>query len=170
MSEPVVRRATRADLNRITEIYNHYILNTPITFDIGATTAGQRIKWFEEHNSGGRYQLFVAEHDGSGVGYAGPGPFRDKTAYDTSAAVQVYCAPEAAGKGIGSALYRALFGALRSADLHRLLAGITLPNDASVALHRRFGFTEVGIFNENGRKFDRYWDVLWMQRPLVLAS
>jgi phosphinothricin acetyltransferase len=50
------------------------------------------------------------------------------------------------------------------------MAGITLPNDASVKIHRRFGFTDVGVFTECGRKFDRYWDVVWMQRPLLLPG
>jgi phosphinothricin acetyltransferase len=59
---------------------------------------------------------------------------------------------------------------LKNEDVHRVLAGITIPNEASVELHRRFGFTDVGVFIENGRKFDRYWDVLWMQRPLILAG
>jgi len=66
-------------------------------------------------------------------------------------------------------MYEQLFDALRREDLRRLVAGITLPNLASIALHRHFGFTEVGVFSENGRKFDRYWDVLWMERSLVRA-
>jgi phosphinothricin acetyltransferase len=63
-----------------------------------------------------------------------------------------------------------LFDALRNEDIHRVMAGITLPNDASVKIHRRFGFTDVGVFTESGRKFDRYWDVVWMQRPLLLPG
>jgi len=63
-----------------------------------------------------------------------------------------------------------LFDALRKEDIHRIMAGITLPNDASTKIHRRFGFTDVGVFTECGRKFDRYWDVVWMQRPLLLPG
>jgi len=74
------------------------------------------------------------------------------------------------GRGIGTILYKVLFDALRNEDIHRIMAGITLPNDASVKIHRRFGFTEVGVFSECGRKFDRYWDVVWMQRPLLLPG
>jgi phosphinothricin acetyltransferase len=51
-----------------------------------------------------------------------------------------------------------------------VLAGITIPNEASIKLHRKFGFTDVGVFTECGRKFDRYWDVVWMERPLRLAG
>ncbi|HKN01030.1 MAG TPA: GNAT family N-acetyltransferase [Candidatus Binataceae bacterium] len=163
-----VRPATRDDLAQITAIYNHYILTTPITFDIDPVTPEQRVPWFREHTEGPRYQLLVAEEDGHVCGYAGTGRFRNKAAYDTTAETTIYCAPDTIGRGIGRLMYQALFDALRGADLKRLVAGITVPNDASVALHRRFGFRDVGVFSENGRKFDRYWDVLWMERPLVL--
>jgi phosphinothricin acetyltransferase len=167
MSTIAIRPATRADLPQITSIYNHYVLNTPITFDIEPLRPEQRVGWFEEHTQGARYQLFVSEDGERILGYAGTGRFRNKAAYDTTAEVTVYCAPDATGRGLGRMMYQQLFDALRSADIRRLVAGITIPNQASIALHRRFGFTEVGVFSENGRKFDRYWDVLWMERPLV---
>jgi phosphinothricin acetyltransferase len=117
---------------------------------------------------GAHYKLFVAEEARRVVGYAGTGRFRAKAAYETTSEATVYCAHDAGGRGIGTMLYRALFDVLAGADLNRLVAGITLPNDASVALHQRFGFKAIGIFSENGRKFGRYWDVLWMERPLKL--
>jgi phosphinothricin acetyltransferase len=67
---------------------------------------------------------------------------------------------------VGSALYRALFEQLATEDLHRAYAGVALPNDASVALHERFGFRAIGTTGEVGRKFGRYWDVRWFERPL----
>jgi phosphinothricin acetyltransferase len=170
MSEILIRSATRADLPRITEIYNHYVVNTPITFDVTAATVAEREPWFQEHTDGARYRLLVAHDDGVVVGYAGTGRFRAKAAYDTTVETTIYCAPETTGRGIGAMLYRALFEALRSEDINRFVAAITLPNDASVALHRRFGFTPVGTFTETGRKFGRYWDVLWMERPLAAAA
>jgi phosphinothricin acetyltransferase len=170
MDDVNVRPAMRADLPRLTEIYNHYVINTPITFDLKPVTAEQRVRWFEEHAGGARHQLFVAEIAGTVVGWAGTGSFRDRAAYDTSVETTIYCAPETTGRGIGATMYRVLFDALKNEDIHRLLAGITLPNDASVKLHRRFGFTEVGVFTECGRKFDRYWDVVWMERPLRLSG
>ena len=170
MDDVNVRPAVRADLPRLTEIYNHYVINTPITFDLKPVTVEERVRWFEEHAGTARHQLFVAESGGTVVGWAGTGLFRDRAAYDTSAETTIYCAPEATGRGIGAMMYRALFDALENEDINRLLAGITLPNDASVKLHRRFGFTEVGVFTECGRKFDRYWDVVWMERPLRLSG
>ena len=167
---PKIRRATLEDLPRVTEVYNHYVRTTPITFDLRECTVEERVPWFHEHNNGARYRLLVADDGGRVLGYAGTGQFRNKAAYDTTAEVTIYCAPEATGRGIGAQMYAALFDALQGEDLHRLCAGITLPNDASVALHRRFGFTNAGLFTQNGRKFDRYWDVLWMERPLKLPG
>jgi phosphinothricin acetyltransferase len=170
MDDVKVRPAMRADLPRLTEIYNHYIVNTPITFDLKPVTVEERARWFEEHAGTARHRLFVAEVEGTVVGWAGTGSFRDRAAYDTSVEMTIYCAPDATRRGIGASMYRVLFDALKNEDINRLLAGITLPNDASLKLHRRFGFTDVGVFTECGRKFDRYWDVIWMERPLLLPG
>jgi phosphinothricin acetyltransferase len=78
----------------------------------------------------------------------------------------VYLDPAATGRGVGSMLYQQLFTELQAEDVHRAFAGVALPNPASVALHRRFGFTDVGTFTEVGRKNGRWWDVLWLQRSL----
>ena len=76
----------------------------------------------------------------------------------------IYLAPEACGRGIGRRLYAALFEAIQGAGIHRVLAGVTLPNEASLRLHAAFGFEPVGVFREVGWKFDRYWDVAWFER------
>ena len=164
MSEVRIRPAVRSDLARITEIYNYYVLNTPVTFDVEAYTVERREAWFSQFEVSGRYQLLVAEHDGIVVGYAGTTRFRPKAAYATTVETTIYCAPEAAGKGIGKRLYSELFERLKGKDIHRYVAGYVLPNPASEALHKRFGFQVVGVFHENGRKFGKYWDVCWMER------
>jgi len=164
MSETQIRRAERGDLARITEIYNHYVLNTPVTFDIEAYTVEGREVWFAQFGVTGRYRLLVAEEDGVVMGYAGTTRFRPKAAYETTVETTIYCAPEAVGKGIGRRLYGGLFEILRSEDVHRYVAGYALPNAASEALHRRFGFKVVGVFSENGRKLGKYWDVCWLER------
>ncbi|MEU6230036.1 N-acetyltransferase family protein, partial [Streptomyces sp. NPDC047042] len=94
------------------------------------------------------------------------GPFRAKPAYGTTVEVTVYLAPDAGGRGIGTLLYKALFEALAGEDVHRALAGIVTPNEASVRLHERFGFRYVGTYREVGRKFGRYWDVAWYEKDL----
>jgi phosphinothricin acetyltransferase len=170
MADVKIRPAARDDLPRLTEIYNYYVVNTPITFDLEPVTVDQRARWFDDHAGTKRHRLFVAEDSGVVVGWAGTGPFRDRAAYDTSVETSIYCANDMKGRRIGAMMYRVLLEALKNEDIHRVLAGITLPNEASIALHRKFGFTEVGIFTECGRKFDRYWDVVWMERPLRLAG
>ncbi|MEO5838971.1 MAG: N-acetyltransferase family protein [Acidimicrobiales bacterium] len=161
-----VRTATIDDLEQVVAIYNHYVLHTPITFDLAPFTVEDRRDWFEQFSTTGRHRLLVAVDRGAVVGYAGSHQFRTKAAYDTTVETTVYCAPNAVGRGIGHALYLALFQAIEGEDIHSLLAAITLPNDASVALHERFGFTRAGVTHEVGRKFDRYWNVGWYERIL----
>ncbi len=166
MSEVRIRPAVRGDLPRLTEIYNYYVVNTPVTFDIEPYTVERREAWFAQFGDSGRHRLLVAERDGTVIGYAGTTRCRPKAAYDTTAETTVYCAPEAVGKGIGSRLYAKLFAELNGEDIHRLVAGYALPNAATEALHRRFGFDVVGVFSENGRKFGKYWDVCWVEKKL----
>jgi len=164
LSEVRIRPASRADLPRLTEIYNYYVVHTPVTFDIEPYTVERRETWFAQFGTQGRYRLLVAERDAGVVGYAGSTRFRPKAAYETTVETTIYCAPEAAGKGIGSRLYAALFETLRGEDIHRFVAGYALPNPATAAIHARFGFKVVGVFSENGRKFGKYWDVCWVER------
>jgi len=164
MSEIKITNAKRSDLARITEIYNYYVLNTPVTFDVEPYTVEQRESWFSQFAPTGRHRLLVAEQSGIVLGYAGTTRFRPKAAYETTVETTIYCAPDAVGMGIGKRLYAALFAALRGEDIHRFVAGYALPNPASEALHREFGFKVVGVFSENGRKFGKYWDVCWTER------
>jgi phosphinothricin acetyltransferase len=164
MSEIMVRPAERSDLARITEIYNFYVLNTPVTFDVEAHIVERREPWFAQFGATGRYRLLVAEVDGIVLGYAGTTRFRPKAAYETTVETTIYCAQDAVGKGIGKRLYAELFEVLKGQDIHRFVAGYALPNAATEALHRRFGFKVVGVFSENGRKFGKYWDVCWVER------
>jgi phosphinothricin acetyltransferase len=164
MSEMQIRSAKHEDLARITEIYNYYVVNTPVTFDVEPYTPERRQPWFEQFDVRGRYRLLVAEEDGVVLGYAGTMRFRPKAAYETTVETTIYCAPEGVGKGVGRRLYAKLFESLRDEDIHRFVAGYTLPNAASEVLHRGFGFNVVGVFSEVGRKFGRYWDVCWTER------
>jgi phosphinothricin acetyltransferase len=170
VAELRIRAANGADLPRLTEIYNYYVINTPITFDLEPYTVERRAPWFEQFSTDGRYRLLVAEQDGVMLGYAGTTRFRPKAAYDTTVETTVYCAHDGMGKGTGSRLYAALFDAIAGEDIRRIVAGYCLPNPASAALHARFGFKQIGVFTENGRKFGRYWDVAWTERPLHLSA
>jgi phosphinothricin acetyltransferase len=161
-----VRPGEETDLEQINEIYNHYVRTSPATFDIDPITIDARKEWFGHYSTAGPYRLFVAVDGIAVVGFAGSHPHRARKAYDTSIESTVYVAHDAHGRGIGSALYAALFQALEGEDLHRAYGGITMPNPASVALHERFGFKRAGLYTEQGRKFGRYWDVAWFEKPL----
>lgn len=162
-----MRPARLDDLPALTAIYNHHIVNTTITFDLQPFEPEGRRAWFDDHAASGRHRLVVAtDPDGSLLGYATTSRWRPKAAYDTTVESSVYCRPDVVGRGIGTAVYAALFESIAGEDIHRIVAGISQPNPASVALHRRLGFREVGVFSNVGRKFGRYWDVAWFERPL----
>ncbi|MFF0890593.1 GNAT family N-acetyltransferase [Streptomyces sp. NPDC003456] len=167
-AEVQVRPGVEGDLEALTALYNHYVRETPITFDTTIFTPLERRPWLLSHPEDGPHRLMVATEPGTGriLGYATSSPFRAKPAYATSVETTVYVAPDAGRRGIGTLLYEALFAALSAEDLHRAYAGVALPNEASVRLHERFGFQHVGTYREVGRKFDRYWDVAWYEKPL----
>jgi phosphinothricin acetyltransferase len=160
----IIRAASLEDLPRITEIHNYYVQNTHITFDVRPFAPEQRVPWFHEHSDGRRHRILVAEEDGKILGYTATGFFRTKEAYETTVEVSVACSPDCTRKGIGSQLYQELFSLLEREDVHRVVAGIAQPNPASNLLHERFGFKKIGAFTEVGRKFGKYWDVLWMEK------
>ncbi len=167
----MLRPAAVEDIPGLTAIRNHYIVNTHITFDVEPYSPAQFAPWFHEHCDGKRYRMVVACGEGGGLlGFACTGPFRKKAAYETTVETSIACAPEAAGQGVGTLLYNALFEAIADQDINRIVAGIAQPNAASNSLHRRFGFTTVGVFSEVGRKFGKYWDVVWMERPLKMQN
>ncbi|HVV77910.1 MAG TPA: GNAT family N-acetyltransferase [Mycobacteriales bacterium] len=158
-----VRYAAEGDLPALTDIYNHYVLNTAATFDLQPHTVEDRREWFDHYRSLGPYRLLVAVRNGDVVGYASSSRFRPRRAYDTSIEVTVYLRPDATSGGLGTALYERLFAELRGEPLHRAYAVIALPNPGSVALHAKFGFAPIGTMSEVGRKFEQWWDVLWME-------
>jgi phosphinothricin acetyltransferase len=161
-----VRAATEGDLEALNEIYNRYITEAHYTFDIEPMTMEARREWFGHYSETGPHRLLVALSDDAVIGYASSGRFRPKVGYNTSVETSIYLAPQAVGRGVGTRLYERLFKALEGEDLHRAYAGIALPNPASIALHERFGFKRVAHFTEQGRKFGRYWDVAWYEKPL----
>jgi phosphinothricin acetyltransferase len=161
-----VRPATVEDLSAVNDIYNQYVAETHYTFDVEPISPDARMAWFTHYDTSGRYRVVVAVSEGVVIGYASSGSFRPKPAYETSIETSVYLAPELVGRGAGSRLYEGLFKSLEGQDVHRAYAGIALPNPASIGLHERFGFKRVAHFTEQGRKFGRYWDVAWYEKPV----
>lgn len=177
-TEVQVRPGVESDLDALTDIYNHYVRETPITFDTVTFAPEERRPWLLSHPEDGPYRLKVAV-DGTFqgnsqriLGYATSSPYRTKPAYSTSVEVTIYLAPDSprggtpSGRGIGTLLYKALFADLATEDVHRAYAGIAQPNEASTRLHERFGFRHIGVHREVGRKFGRYWDVAWWEKEL----
>jgi phosphinothricin acetyltransferase len=161
-----IRRVEQGDLPALLAIYNYYVRETPITFDIEPRTLQQRQAWLDGFAASGRYQCFVAVKDGAPVGWASSHPYNERAAYQTTVAAGIYLAPDATAQGLGRRLYGALFDALAGQNVHRVFGGITLPNPASVALHESFGFRLAGTYPEVGQKFGRYWDVATYLKPL----
>jgi phosphinothricin acetyltransferase len=162
-----IRFAESGDLNRLVEIYNHYVVETHVTFDTEPFAVTDRIQWFNQFAETGRYRLLVAETDDSIIGYASSTPFKPRAAYNTSVETTIYLDPEQFGRGMGTSLYGELLDQLIAEDAaHRAYSGIALPNDGSVALHRKLGFEHVGSYHEVGFKFDKYWDVDWFEKDL----
>lgn len=158
MTGIAIRAARADDLPALLDIYNHYVAHTPVTFDVEPKTLEQRREWFAQFATSGRYRCFVAVDEGVAVGWSSSAKFKEKRAYETTVEASIYLAPGHMGRGLGRILYETLFDALGGEDIHRIFAGITVPNDASVALHERMGFKLVGTYPQVGRKFGRYWD------------
>jgi phosphinothricin acetyltransferase len=162
----VIRPARKDDLTRLTDIYNHYVLHTPTTFDLEPFSVERRNEWFERYSTTGRYRLLVAEEGGHVVAYTSSSRFHTRAAYDTTVELTVLCAPESIGRGIGNSLYASLMPMLEAEDIRLIVALITLPNDASCRLHERFGLSRLGVLPQAGRKFDQYWDVALYGRTI----
>lgn len=168
MEAMIVRPAEESDLVQLADIYNHYVRTSAATFDIEPVSLANRREWFGHYHASGPHRLLVAACGNEVFGYASSSPFHVRRAYETSAETSVYVHPDHRRQGVGVALYTRLFQLLAGEDLHRIYAGMTLPNPGSYALHKKFGFNEVGIYHEVGRKFGQYWSVQWFEKELAL--
>jgi phosphinothricin acetyltransferase len=163
---PTVRVARRGDLAQLVTIYNHYIEHSVATFDTEPVSVESRVPWFESFSDAGPHRLLVACDGERVVGCASSSSYRAHPAFARTVEFGIYLDPAFRGGGVGAALYGSLLDEIGSADVHLAVAGIALPNNASVALHRKFGFTDVGVFEEYARKGDSYVSSLWLQRRL----
>lgn len=155
-----IRRATPGDAAAICEIYNEHVLRTVVSFETQPVEADEMAARIQEKLL--QHDWLVAEHEQRLAGYAYYGPFRTRAAYDHTAESSIYLARQARGQGLGRQLYEALISSARDRRYRELIGVIALPNPASVALHQKVGFTEVGVLKNVGRKFGTYLDVgLW---------
>jgi len=151
------RKAELKDSEEIAKIYNYYIENSHSTFETETISSAEMQKRIEETIE--FYPFLVAEDKCGVVAYAFAHQYKSRCAYKNTAEVSVYVNEGNSGQGIGIKLYEKLFAELLKTDVHALIAGIALPNDASVKLHERFGFEKVAHFREVGFKFGRWIDV-----------
>lgn len=158
----MIRKAIKTDCQSIAKIYNHYIENTVITFEETQLSSNDIANRIDKINAL-HLPWLVAEENDEVIGYAYAAPWKERTAYRFSVEVTVYLAEQVTAKGWGSQLYESLFAELRSLPVHTAIAGITLPNPASVALHEKFGMKKSAHFSEIGYKFDRWLDVGYWQ-------
>lgn len=162
-----IRPARASDIPVLTGIFNYYVENGYSTYKEAPITEAQMLAQFNQYACKGRYRMLVAEIDDIVVGRACSSRYREQSVFRKTVEVGVYLAPEATGKGIGSSLYEALFDLLVNEDVHLVVAGIAIPNVSSVALHKKFGFREVGVYDEYAYVAGKFHSSLWMQKRLV---
>jgi L-amino acid N-acyltransferase len=160
-----IRPAEAADLEAMLAIYNDAILNTTAVYDYQPRSSDLQRQWFETKQAQ-RLPVFVA-HDGATIiGFGSFGPFRPWPAYQFTVENSLYVDSAHRRKGAGTALLASLVSAARTAGYHAMVAGIDATNEASLALHRKAGFEPVAHFREVGWKFERWLDLVFMERML----
>ena len=156
------RLATPADLPRINEIYNHFVLHSTCTYQEDPETPAARRAWFDAH--GPEYPITVAEVDGAVVGWGALTRFRERSAYRFSVENSVYVDHARHKSGIGTVLLADLVDRARALGYRVIVAGIDADQPASVALHAKFGFVHAGRLSNVGFKFGRWLDVIYMTK------
>jgi L-amino acid N-acyltransferase YncA len=157
-----IRQAQESDLPDILSIYNDIILTTTAVYDYAPHTLDMRREWLRNKKRDG-YPVYAAFSEGELVGFSSFGPFRAWPAYQFSVENSVYVAPGRRGEGIGGKLLAPLLSTARSMRLHVMIASIDASNEASLRLHRAFGFQEVAHFREVGFKFGRWLDLKFLE-------
>jgi phosphinothricin acetyltransferase len=164
MSGCSIRLAARADAAAINEIQNHYVLHSTATFLTEPFTLAQRLAWLEDRSPA--HPVIVATVEGAVVGWGALGEFRGRPAYRHSVEFSIYVHPERQRGGIGRSLLADLTGRASSLGHHALIGGCCSESTAILALLEKEGFSRVAHFPEVGRKFDRWLDVVFMQKLL----
>lgn len=154
-----IRTAKESDMEALLSIYNYEVLNGTATFDLEPKSMEERMEWFYAHNVG-NHPLIVAEEEGRAIGYASLSMYRDKEAYAATVELSIYVDPEFRRRGAAKKLMEAiLLEARRRDDIHTVISVITGGNEASIKLHKEFGFTHCGTMREVGKKFGKLLDI-----------
>jgi L-amino acid N-acyltransferase YncA len=160
----ILRRATEADAAACLAIYRPFVEATAVSFEAAIPSVEEFAARIAQSLSA--WTWLIAEQDGRHIGYAYGHSHRERAAYQWSVEVTIYVDSSYRRQGVGQHLYERLFTDLASLGYCNAYAGVTQPNEASMALHRSVGFEYIGTFRSVGRKFDRWHDVAWFQRKL----
>jgi phosphinothricin acetyltransferase len=163
-----LRPAAAEDLAAINDIYNHYVERSTCTYQEEPETIESRLKWFEEHRPD-KHPVVVAVRDGKIAGWGSLSPYHSRCAYRHTVEISIYVHHELHRRGIGSAILADLIARARNIGFHAIIAAIDGDQAASITMHSRFGFIEVGHFHQVGFKFGRWLDVVYLERILQTA-
>jgi L-amino acid N-acyltransferase YncA len=166
MAEPLIRLASAADAAAIAAIYAPYVTETFVSFEEAAPDAEEMAKRIAGDGAG-LHPWLVAEIDGRVIGFASSSPFRSRRSYRWTVETGVYLAPEAQGRGLGRKLMEQMLELLMAQNFTSAVAGITLPNPASVALHEKLGFVPCATYRETGFKLGEWRTVQVFARDLA---
>ena len=165
MSDLVIRPYSAADIPAVTRIYCHYVRDTVITFETEEPSEAEMSSRFATI-AGKGHPLLIAEQDGAVIGYAYASTYRPREAYRFTCEDSIYLAPDAVGHGLGGKLLARLIEDSTKAGLKQMLAVITAERANSIRLHEKHGFRFIGKYEALGYKFDRWLDIVHMQRAL----
>ncbi|MBN9307064.1 MAG: hypothetical protein BGO82_07015 [Devosia sp. 67-54] len=165
MSDLVIRPYAPADIPAVTRIYGHYVRDTVITFETEAPDEAEMARRFAAIVGKG-HPLLIAEQAGRVIGYAYASTYRPREAYRFTCEDSIYLAPDAVGKGLGGTLLARLIEDSSKAGLRQMLAVITAERANSIRLHEKHGFRFIGRYEALGYKFDRWLDIVHLQRAL----
>ncbi|MCS6873243.1 MAG: GNAT family N-acetyltransferase [Pyrinomonadaceae bacterium] len=159
----------QSDVQKITEIYNYYVENSPQTFETEPISTNEMARRIDEIISE-NYPFLVAEDKEEILAYAYSKRFLLDRAFEYTASVAIYVKADKTHKGIGTALYLQLFDELAKTDFHTLIAAISLPNETAVRFHEKLGFKKVAHFYEVGYKLGRWIDVGYWQKMNIISD
>jgi phosphinothricin acetyltransferase len=165
MSELVIRPYSPADIPAVTRIYGHYVRDTVITFETEAPDEAEMAARFAAI-AGKGHPLLIAEREREVIGYAYASTYRPREAYRFTCEDSIYLAPDAVGQGLGGKLLARLLEDSARAGLRQMLAVITAERANSIRLHEKHGFRFIGRYEALGYKFDRWLDIVHLQRAL----
>ena len=162
-----IRSAQSSDLPAILAIYNEAVLNTTASYDYEPNTLEQRMVWFEDHQRQKLPVVVAVNAAGTVIGWGSLSKFRDKIGYQYTVEHSVYVAPGQRRQGVGRLIVTTLIEAARDLGKHSIIGGVDTQNEASLRLHQVLGFEQVAHFKQVGYKFDRWLDLVFVQRILA---